>query len=220
MAATPPDPVPELLVQHLPRSLVLGIDEALTAGAERAFSAAGAMADGHLAHALGQLRHFHMNQAFHGALAASDASPTELRGNDIVVGQAGIVRLARFNIHEGFWINGRRSLRRRQLALANAAIETLVQPQLFGAPPTPTDAVAFFVSCFSGSLREQPERPMSIQIAVPDRTMRYWIFKEPLDAFVQRYEAAPELQVDEATPKLKRGVGTLGQGAATRASGP
>jgi hypothetical protein len=33
------------------------------------------MADGHLAHALGQQRHFEMNEAFHNALLAADVQP-------------------------------------------------------------------------------------------------------------------------------------------------
>lgn len=204
MTESPKDSISELLVQHIPRGLVMGIDEALIAGAQRAHAASKGMAEGHLPHVVGQLRHFHMNEAFHRALEMAEASPTAIRGNGIVSGQAGIFTLARFNIPEGFWINGRRSHARRQMSFANKAIEPLVQPELFNQYSTPSSAVVFFVACFSGSLHIQPDSPVSIQIAVPDREMRGWLFKEPLDAFLQRYEQMPVSQDDLAKPKLKK----------------
>jgi hypothetical protein len=89
------------------------------------------------------------------------------------------------------------------MSYANKAIEPLVQPELFDEYTSPSDAVAFFVACFSGSLHIQPDSPVSIQIAVPDREMRGWLFKEALNAFLQRYEQKPVLQDDLAKPKLK-----------------
>lgn len=205
------DSVPALLLRNISRSLVMGIEEALGAGAQRAFGAAKGMDDGHLPHVVGQLRHFHMNESFHRALTVSDASPTGIRGNSIVTGRAGVFKLARFNIPEGFWINGRRSHTRRQMSSANRAIEPLVQPELFAAYVPPTEAVAFFVSCFSGSVHTQPESPTSIQIAVPDRYMRGWLFREPLSEFVRRYDQVPEAQADLAKPKLKKNIGKQGK---------
>ncbi|SIO72476.1 hypothetical protein SAMN05444172_8899 [Burkholderia sp. GAS332] len=204
MSESTKDSIPELLLQHIPRGLVMGIDEALIAGAQRAHAAAKGMDEGHLPHVVGQLRHFHMNEAFHRALEMGEASPTAIRGNGIVSGRAGIFTLARFNIPDGFWINGRRSHTRRQMSFANKAIEPLVQPELFDQYSTPSEAVAFFVACFSGSLHIQPDSPVSVQIAVPDREMQGWLFKEPLNAFLQRYEQTPAAQDDLAKPKLKK----------------
>jgi hypothetical protein len=45
---------------------------------------------------------------------------------------------------------------------------------------------------------------LSVQIAVPDREMRGWLFREPVSAFVQRYEQKPGAQDDLAKPKLKK----------------
>ena len=90
------------------------------------------------------------------------------------------------------------------MSYANKAIEPLVQPELFDQYTAPADAVAFFVACFSGSLHIQPESPVSIQIAVPDREMRGWLFKEPLNEFLKRYEQKPAAQNDLAKPKLKK----------------
>jgi hypothetical protein len=204
MAQPPKDSIPELLLRNIPRGLVMGIDEALGVGAQRAHAASKGMDEGHLPHVMGQLRHFHMNEAFHRALGMGEASPTAIRGNGIVSGRAGVFTLARFNIPEGFWINGRRSHTRRQMSFANKAIEPLVQPELFDQYTPPSDAVAFFVACFSGSQHIQPESPVSIQIAVPDRDMRGWLFKESIDAFLQRYEKKPAAQDDLAKPKLKK----------------
>ena len=199
--------IPDLLVRNIPREVVLGVEEALIVGAQRAYGAGRGMDDGHLPHVVGQLRHFHMNEAFQRALAATDASPSPIRGNGIVIGRTGVFTLARFNIPEGFWINGRRSHTRRQMSMANMAIEPLVQPELFRAYQPPSDAVAFFVACFSGSLLIQPDSPVSIQIAVPDRHMRGWLFREPLNTFLERYDQKPVSQHDLAVPKLKKGIG-------------
>ena len=209
------DTIPDLLLRNVPRDLVLGIEDALGAGAERAFGSAKGMDEGHLPHVVGQLRHFNMNEAFYRALAGGDAAPTAIRGNGLVTGRTGVFTLARFNIPEGFWINGRRSQTRRQMAFANMAIEPLVQPELFGQYQPPADAVAFFVACFSGSLQVRPEEPTSIQIAVPDRHMRGWLFREPLDLFVKRYDARQPSQADLAVPKLKKNMGKKDMGGTT-----
>jgi hypothetical protein len=204
MSPIPPESIPDLLVRNVPRELVMAVEEALAVGAQRAHAASKGMDEGHLPHVVGQLRHFQMNESFHRALAMGSASPTAIRGNGIISGRSGVFTLARFNIPEGFWINGRRSQTRRQMSFANKAIEPLVQPELFDQYTSPSDAVAFFVACFSGSLHIQPESPLSVQIAVPDRDMRGWLFRESVGAFLQRYEHKPMLQDDLAKPKLKK----------------
>lgn len=200
--------IPDLLTRNIPREIIMGIEEALVVGAQRAYVAARGMDDGHLPSVVGQLRHFHMNESFQRALAVNDASPSPIRGNAIVTGQAGVFTLARFNIKEGLWVNGRRSQTRRQMSMANKAIEPLVQPELFAGYVPPSEAVAFFVACFSGSLHVQPESPVSIQVAVPDRYMQGWLFREPIDAFAKRYDQKPVSQQDDlAMPKLKKNIG-------------
>ncbi|WP_265655769.1 alpha/beta hydrolase [Verminephrobacter aporrectodeae] len=197
----------DLLVKNVPREVVMGVEDALAVGAQRAYVAARGMDEGHLPHVVGQLRHFHMNEAFQRALAANGAEPSPIRGNRIVTGRTGVFTLARFNIPIGFWINGRRSRTRKQLSLANMAIEPLIQSELFSGYRPPSDAVAFFVACFSGDLNIQPESPVSIQIAIPDQHMRGWLFKEPLEAFAKRYDQMPVGQNDLAVPKLKKNIG-------------
>lgn len=201
------DSIPDLLLRNIPREVVMGVEDALTVGAQRAYAAARGMNDGHLPHAVGQLRHFHMNESFHRAMEFGNASPSAIRGNGIVTGRTGIFTLSRFNIPAGFWINGRRSNIRKQMSAANKAIEPLVQPELFSEYQPASNAVAFFVACFSGSLQIQPEAPVSIQIAVPDSHMRGWLFREDVSVFLKRYDQQAATQDDLAIPKLKKNIG-------------
>ncbi len=211
----PRESIPSLLMTSVPRELVMAVEDALNQGAARAYLGARGMEDGHRPHVVGQLRHFQMNETFHRALATHEARPSMIRGNGLITGRAGIFTLGRFNIPAGFWINGRRSHTRQQMALANKALEPLVQGALFEQYQTPSTAVAFFVACFSGSLRFSPEAPISIHIAVPNHNMRDWLFREPLSAFLQRYEpVASDVQVDLVQPKLKKRSDTTGENSA------
>lgn len=208
MAQPTHETIQDLLVRNIPRELVMGLEEAKLVGAQRAYAAARGMDDGHLPSVVGQLRHFYMNETFHRALAVGGASPSPLRGNQIITGRAGVFTLARFNTKCGVWNSGRRSETRKQMSLANAAIEPLVQPELFSDYVPPSDAVVFLVACFAGLLHVQPETPVSIQIAVPDRNMESWLFREPVDLFVKRYDQKPTTAQDDlATPKLKKNIG-------------
>ncbi|WP_263352702.1 hypothetical protein [Acidicapsa acidisoli] len=196
--------IPELLVSSLPIDLVTSIEDGLPVGAQRAYASARGMEEGHLPTVVGHLRHFHMNETFHRALAVNQANPSPLCGNKVVVGRAGIFSLARFNIHEGYWTNYRRSLTRKQLSEANRSIEPLVQPELFSSYTPATKATVFFVAVFAGSLRVSPEAPTSIQIAVPDSQMKSWLLREPISSFLERYSHVQDLQRDLAVPRLKR----------------
>lgn len=208
MAQPNQETIQDLLVRNIPRELAMGLEEAMLVGAQRAYAAARGMDDGHLPSVLGQLRHFHMNESFHSALAAAETCPSPLRGNQIVTGRSGIFTLARFNTKHGTWNSGRRSETRKQMSLANSAIEPLVQPGLFSDYVEPSQAVVFVVACFAGSLHSQPDTPVAIEIAVPDRHMQGWLFREPIDSFIKRYEQQLKADQDDlAVPKLKKNIG-------------
>ena len=206
--------IPKLLIQHVPRDLIMGVEDACEVGAVRAHEATKDMDENHRKNALGQMRAFFMNEAFDETLRAADAVHTPLKGNSVVVGHAGIFKFSRVNMSSETWNNCGRSAIRRQLAEANQSNTQLVQPSLFAAEPI-TTATFFFVACFSGSLTNQPERPLEIHIAVPDTKMKGWLFREPLGRFLARYDEAPQLQVDLATPKLKKGLLETGQQTAS-----
>lgn len=200
--------IQDLLVRNIPRGLVMALEEAMLVGAQRAYAAARGMNDGHLPSVVGHLRHFHMNESFHRTLTVGGASPSPLRGNRIVTGRAGIFTLARFNTKYGTWNSARRSETRKQMSLANAAIEPLVQPGFFSEYVPPSDGVVFIVAGFAGSLHTQPETPISIDLAVPDRNMYGWLFREPITAFLKRYDQkSTTAQNDLAKPKLKKNIG-------------
>ncbi len=207
MALPNQNTIHDLLVRNLRRELVMGLEEAKQVGAQRAYAAARGMEDGHLPSVVGQLRHFHMNESFHRALTAADASPSPLRGNQIVTGRSGIFALARFNTKFGAWNSGRRSETRKQMCLANAAIEPLIQPGLFSEYEEPSQGVVFIVACFAKSLHSQPDTPIAIEIAVPDRNMNGWLFRESIEKFISRYDQRPVAgQDDLAVPKLKKNI--------------
>ena len=205
--------LPDLLLSNIPREVVMGVEEALLAGAQRAYAAARGMNEGHLSSAVGQMRHFHMNEAFQRCLAANSAEPSPIRGNSIVVGRTGIVTLARFNTPIGVWNNARRSYTRRVMSLANEAIEPLVYPGLFHNYVPPAKATAFFVACFSGSVNVQPEAPISIQLAVPDQHMRRWLFRETVTKFLERSVEGVTAQEDAAVPVLRKDIGKKKDGS-------
>ncbi|MBH8239763.1 hypothetical protein [Pseudomonas aeruginosa] len=198
--------IAEFIMRNVPRDLMLGVEDALNTGAMRGYASAKGMNKGHVKNAVGQMRHFHMNEAFNDALVAGNANPTPIRGNGLVVGRSGVIALSRFNISAGVWNNARRNITRRHLAEANRAIEQFIQPALFDAQPV-SQASLFFVAAFSGSMEIQPDTPQVIYVAVPDKEMKSWIFQEPLERFCSRYfEIENPLQPDTAKPKLKPGV--------------
>lgn len=161
MTKTRQPTIPELLIHHVPRNIVMGAEDAFEAGALRAYLDTKDMDSNHRKNALGQMRAFRMNEAFEEMLRAADAVHTPLKGNGVVLGHAGIFKYGRVNMSSTLWNNVKRSATRRQLTEANQAMTQLVQPSLF-APEPITSGTFFFVACFTGSLTNQPERPVEI----------------------------------------------------------
>ncbi|MES1934395.1 hypothetical protein T35B1_17411 [Salinisphaera shabanensis T35B1] len=206
MPNTARDSIAEFLIANIPKRIVLSIEEALIVGAQRAYAAARGMDKGHLANALGQDRHFHMNEGFHRALAANGANPTPLKGNSLVTGTAGSITLGRLNTSIGVWNRGRSSVMRRELCEQNKHIAQFLQGDLFRVGTAPTACTIFFVACFArgpGCVLESPE---SIHVAVPEMEMKEWLFREPLSMFLARYDHGTQVQADRVTPKLKAAV--------------
>lgn len=205
--------IASLLVQHIPRDLIMGVEDALLTGAQRGSSAGAGMNPGHRSHAVGQMRHFHMNETFRDALEVAGTKPTQLKGNRVVVGKAGIFALGRFNTSNGVWNNGRRSRSRREMALANSSIEPLVMPDLFEAYQPATKATVFFVGVFDRSVQDAMAIPMSIEVAVPNHELKGWLFRMSTTEFLDLYESktVSDIQPDLAVPLLKTGI-AIGQG--------
>ena len=204
--------IASLLVEHIPRDLIMGVEDALLIGAQRGTSAGAGMNPGHRSHAVGQMRHFHMNETFRDALEAAGTSPSQITGNRVVVAKAGIFALGRFNISNGVWNNGRRSRTRREMAMANLSIEPLVTPDLFETYQPATKATVFFVGVFDRSVQDSAAVPMSIDVAVPDHELKGWLFRMPTNGFLTLYDlqTVTDVQPDLATPILKPGI-AIGQ---------
>ena len=170
------------------------------------------MNSGHRSHAVGQMRHFHMNETFRDALEVAGTNPTQIKGNRVVIAKAGIFALGRFNIANGVWNNGRRSRTRREMALANLSIEPLVMPDLFETYQPATKATVFFVGVFDRSVQDTMAVPMSIDVAVPDHELKGWLFRMSTTDFLALYESetVADVQPDLAVPLLKAGI-NLGQ---------
>lgn len=200
--------IASLLVQHIPRDLIMGVEDALLTGAHRGTNAGAGMNPGHRSHAVGQMRHFHMNETFRDALEAAGTNPSQIKGNRVVTAKAGIFALGRFNISNGVWNNGRRSRTRREMAMANLSIEPLVMPDLFETYRPATKATVFFVGVFDRSVQDTAAVPMSIDVAVPDHELKGWLFRMPTTEFLSLYESqtSTDAQPDLAVPTLKSGV--------------
>lgn len=203
MPMSAPESIESLLTRDLPRELVLAVQASFDAGAQLAHDVSKNARSGHKAHVVGMMRHFQIGEAFYDALEATGGQPTPLRGNALVIGKAGMFNVARMSIKDGPWYNARRSVQRRALAELNRTISQLVQPDLFGErQEVPTKASVFFVAIFAKNLAESPERPVDIQIAVPDPEMRTWLYTKSVTEFLQCY-SKPAEQVDKAKPALK-----------------
>ena len=192
----------DTLLTQLPQGLCRGIDEGLFAAGERAWLEASRHHKGHLPNALGQARHFHSNEQFAVALDVAGVQHNPLCGNDIIVAQIGSLLLGRFATSNRNWNNARRSTRRLELASHNQWLERLVQPGLFGEQLSGTHIAVFFVSIFSSNVNIQPERPLSVEIAVMDTTLSERLFSEPLAMFLSRF-AQPAEQPDLVRVSLK-----------------
>lgn len=205
MPSVPHQKIEDLLVNDLPRELVLGVEEAMIVGAQRGYISTRNMADGHRRSALGHQRHFHMNETYYQTLVSHGIQPTQLSGNRIVTGRSGMLMLGRFNMRGADWMKGSRSVTRKQLSKVNEALTSCMLPDLFIEPEIPTELAVFFVSRFSGELDESAATPESIYVAVPDKDIKKWLFREPLSMFLQRYDQQ-SVQDDLAQPRLKKDI--------------
>jgi hypothetical protein len=210
MADTEQISIASLLIQHIPRDLIMGVEDALLTGAQRGTIAGTGMNPGHRSHAIGQLRHFHMNETFRDALEAAGTNPTQIKGNNVVIGQSGIFSLGRFTISNGFWNNGRRSLTRREISRVNLSIEPLVIPNLFETYQPTNKATVFFVSVFDRSVQDSLAVPTSIYVAVPDHELKGWLFRMKTTDLLCLYDSNSQrvagVQQDLAMPSLKAGI--------------
>ncbi|HHK5991599.1 MULTISPECIES: hypothetical protein [Neisseria] len=217
MNFTKSESIGDLLVQHIPKELILALQEAFLIGSTRAYHGVEHTHPGHVKNVLGQLRHFELNEAFHTVMQSHNLEVSELKGNNIVVAKSGIWNICRATANDEKWHAVKRSRARQLLAHKNMFIESLVYRDLFEDNVAPLEGTVFFVTSFSGSMDNMPEQPVSIQIAVCDSEMNNWLFVEHIEQFLERYSVVGKMevekQIDLAKPSLKkkgRDTGTLG----------
>lgn len=90
MNFTKSESIGDLLVQHIPKELILALQEAFLIGSTRAYHGVEHTHPGHVKNVLGQLRHFELNEAFHTVMQSHNLEVSELKGNNIVVAKSGI----------------------------------------------------------------------------------------------------------------------------------
>ncbi|MFJ1258943.1 hypothetical protein [Cupriavidus sp. CuC1] len=188
------------LTDSIPRELVVAVDENFRAAAKHAYKITADRHEGHRASALGQERHFSLNEALANALGGCDIAHTEIKGTGLVVGTVGSISISRFTTNHPKWTNKDKSARRLELVQANRWLEDLIQPSLLDFEGESSERLAiFFVTVFAG----QAEEPSSINLVVPDVRLRSELFCQSLFEFRQHY-SAPAPQVDAVKVHLKK----------------
>lgn len=197
----------KLIIQNIPRDVLMACEDAYQSGDAKGRSQAATYAKGHRPSAAGQSKHFLINEAFHEALQVHGADPSPLRGTRLVVGKMGIFNIARLNVPNHKWTNISRSATRKLLAEYNLAIQRkYVQPDLFasGANPTPTMGTIFIVGVMDGMDANGVAQLTNVMIALPASDMKTWLYMSTITDFVRLYdELETKGQVDKAQPVLK-----------------
>lgn len=197
--------IAELIIQHVPKQLLMALSDAVYAASKRSYDYAQKKKLDHRSTALGYDRHLNLNETIHEAFEANGCNPDKLRGNRIVEGRSGIFTIVRESYNDNQWKRLFRSKRKQELIAENVSVEKVVQPDLFSDGSDVPKATLFIVCRFSGSLKTQPEAPMSIELVVPSSDGKFWVFHEPLELFLTRYDIAPP-QEDKAFSELRKGV--------------
>ncbi|EOZ3812845.1 hypothetical protein [Citrobacter youngae] len=197
--------VADLIIQHVPKQLIMALSDAIYAASKRSFDSARMKSQGHRATALGLERYLNLNETIHEVFEANGCNPGKLCGNRIVEGHSGIFTIARESYNDNQWKKLFRSKRKQTLIAENVFVEKVVQPDLFSDGSDVPKATLFVVCRFSGSLQTQPEAPMSIELVVPSSDGKNWVFHESLELFLTRYDVVP-FQEDNAFPGLKKGI--------------
>lgn len=201
------DEIIELLVNNLPKQLVIGIRDGIYVASTRAYEKSKDNHEGHRPYALGLQRHIELNEVLHEIFEANGCSPLKLCSNKIVEAQSGILTIAKETYSGSKWQKAFNSVRKQTLIAENKHIETKVQPDLFSSSSVIPKATVFVVCQYSGSLTQSPDAPIKIELVVPSASAngKSWIFHEEINTFLAHYEPKVH-QIDKAMSKLKKGI--------------
>lgn len=195
----------QLIIEHLPRDALMACEDAYYNGDQKGRMQAAAFSAGHRPSAAGQTKHFFINESFHEALHVHGASPTPLRGTQLVVGRFGIFNIARLNVPSHQWVNLRRSATRKKLAELNAHIDRkYVQGDLFSDPQNVTAGTIFIVGVMDGIDENGIAQLGQVVIALPAPNMKSWLYFSRVSDFLCLYDQLNNAeQPDNAIPTLK-----------------
>lgn len=199
--------IPELIKQSIPKELMLAVQEGVMAANEIAVRSVNTgLSDGHIRHALGQMRHFYGNEMFSKAIASCGFEATAIKGNTVVTATCGMWTLGRYNTIANDWTKGKRSKSRRELVKKNLYLEQFVQNDFFGHNNLPQMGVVFFVCSHFQTSPSSIETEVDIHIVVTNSKMTAILFDESLNQFLDRYSIHNNTVRDKAVPKLKRNI--------------
>jgi len=207
MSITSRNRIPDLIKDNIPKELLLAIKEGTVAAnliAERIVN--NGLSDGHIRHALGQLRHFYGNEMFSKAIISCGFDSSVIKGNALVTATCGMWTIARFNTIANDWAKGRRSKSRKELVKRNIYLEQLIQDDLFGHADLPQIGIVFFVC---SHVQKNPlinESEVDIHLVVTNSKMDSILFDESLNRFLDRYTVQNNVIEDKAKPKLKGNI--------------
>lgn len=195
----------QLITSQIPRDLFMACEDAYHNGDEKGRRLASSFAKGHRPSAVGQGKHFYINEAFHEALTVHGADPTPLRGTQLVIGRVGIFNIVRLNVPGHKWVNLRRSATRTALAELNHIIERrFVQSDFFADAGEPTGGTIFILGVMDGIDANGVAQLTQVMLALPAPGMKSWLYISTISNFVDLYDPeVPTVQLDNALPKLK-----------------
>lgn len=201
-----PEQLERLIVEQIPRDVIMALEDAYKSGDERGRMVASEFAKGHRPSAAGSAKHFHINETFHEALVAHGAEPTPLRGTRVVVGRVGIFNVLRLNVPGHKWFKLDRSATRKRLAQLNRSIQHhYIQPSLLDEEvPLPASGTIFVLGVMDGQDSNGVTQLTQVMIALPAPDMQRWLYKKSVAELLDVYDS-PEtvVQPDNVRPQLK-----------------
>lgn len=202
MAASGYEMIGDFVSSTVPRDFWLSWEQMASSAIELATGVSRRFMPGHQASVRGHLRHFALNEVHVKSLDECGIPHPPLRGNAIMVGTVGGIRIARAHMGTSKWNNSARSKRKLELVQRNTIAKRIVQGDFFQDATTITELGIFVVTEGDGANGIVP-----ISVVVTDDTLdfRNTLFKEPLPLFLQRYQQ-PQDVVDRVEPKLKAGI--------------
>lgn len=195
----------KLIVANFPKDALMACQDAYYGGDSQGRLQAAGFAPGHRRSAIGQRKHFVLNETFYEALLAHGAAPTPLSGTRLVIGRFGLFNVVRLNVPGHKWTNLRRSATRAKLAEINNGIENkYVQGDFFAAQHNVANGTVFILGVMDGVDENGVAQLTQVMVALPAPDMKSWLYIESMTTVLKLYDQVDAVMpIDQAVPKLK-----------------